>query len=345
MQYKILVVDSDASTLDETQDYLTKEGMDVVATNDSLKALDLLEKKRFDILITDIRMPLFSGLDLIRSARGFNPDLPIIIFSSESTHSEVIEAVNLNVSKFIEKPLKNLAVLKNIILESVDKKEKSTKKVEVAAEIQDEYNTLLDAIIDVYKVPKFGVLASGIAHNINSPLGGVIGYTQLAMMKNPNIHGLDMVNQQAVRVSQILAGISDKGQSELSYKTTEINLKDLINAELEYLNFNLYFKHQVEKNLILNEVPLIKAVYRDIAVIIHHILQNAQDAMFESINKILTVRSEKEDENISLSITDSGEGIPEEDISNIFNPGFTTRQRPSEATVTDEPSGFGFGLL
>lgn len=345
MQYKILVVDSDTSSLDITQEYLTKENMDVVATNDSLKALDLLEKKQFDMLITDVRMPLFSGIDLIRSARGFHPDLPIIILSSESTHTEVIEAVNLNVFKFIEKPLKNIAVLKDYILEAVDKKVKSTKTVEVAEGIKDELTALQNAIIDIYRVPKFGVLYSGIAHNINSPLGGVIGYTQLAMMKNPNIHGLDMVNQQAIKISQVLAGISDKGQAELSYKISDINLNDLINFELEYLNFNLYFKHQIEKNLILNDVTNIKAVYSHIALVFHHLLQNAQDAMFEMVNKKLTITTESNENAIILKIKDTGEGIPEEDLEKIFQPGFTTRQLPSEAANSDEPSGYGFGLF
>jgi len=200
-------------------------------------------------------------------------------------------------------------------------------------------------VVELYSLPRFGSIATGIAHNMNSPLGGVIGYAQLALMKNPDVKGLDRINQQAFKISQMLAGLSEKGQSELTQTETEINLNELIKKELKFLDFNLFFKHQVVRRIQLNDIPSIRGVYYHWSHIFNHLIQNAIDSMFETQKKNLTIITDFEKGKIILTIKDSGEGISPEDIDNIFIPGFKRRKFPWETENDDEPSGFGLGLF
>ena len=343
MKSRILIVQDDIAFLDSLQKYLSEEGLNVEITNDSLKALDMLEKKQFDILVTDIRMPLFSGIDLIRSARESQPDLPVVILSGEGTLSEAIEAVNLHVFRYLQLPLKDNSVLKDVV-QDIFRMEQS-HPLQDGSKQEEELLFYQRIISEIYRLPRFGNIATGIAHNINSPLGGVIGYAQLAMMKNPQVKGLDMINQQAVKISQLLAGISEKGQSEIFWTVSDIDLASLVDKELDYLNFNLYFKHQIEKNLKLKKVPHFKGIYAHWSQILHHLIQNAQDAMFESPEKTLSITTDCENDIVILKVADTGEGIPPDDLPRIFLPGFSTRQFPSDAKEPDEPQGYGLGLF
>lgn len=343
MPYKVLIVDDDTSASELFQNCLSRAGMEVITTNDSLKALDLLEKKQFDLLITDIRMPLISGMEIIRSGREFQPNLPVIIVASEATLSEAIEAINLNVFRFLEKPLKAIDELKDLAIEAVTR---DTTNLELEhEELQAELDLLRKTLVDVYRLPRFGSIAAGIAHNMNSPLGGVIGYAQLAKMKNPDIKGIEMIDQQALRISKLLAGISEKGQSELNNSPADINLPALINKEIEYLNFNLYFKHQVEKVLKLRKIPRFQGVYHHFTQVLHQLIQNAEDAMYYAETKELTITTETREEAIVLKISDTGAGIEQENLDKIFKLGYTTKSLPSETSDPDEPQGYGVGLF
>ena len=69
------------------------------------EAIDLLAKNHTDILITDIRMPGISGLELIAQARGLNPELRFIVISGYADFSYAQEAISLGVSGYLLKPV------------------------------------------------------------------------------------------------------------------------------------------------------------------------------------------------------------------------------------------------
>jgi signal transduction histidine kinase len=176
-------------------------------------------------------------------------------------------------------------------------------------------------------------------------LGGVMGYAQLIALKNPELKGLNIINEQAGKISKYLSLLGEKWQTETNYDKTIINLKNLIEREAEYLNFNLYYKHQVEKNFVLEMVPSIHGVYRHFSQVFHHLMQNALHSVYESPKKCIEVSLQKIAHEIVLRIKDSGAGLHQEDFAKIFTLGYTTKPKPWEVEEPEIPSGLGLGLF
>ena len=76
---KILIVEDEKTLCLLYEEELAKEGYAVTTANDADTALEILKKKKFDLIITDIRMPGKNGIDLITKIMGLRKDIPIII--------------------------------------------------------------------------------------------------------------------------------------------------------------------------------------------------------------------------------------------------------------------------
>lgn len=104
MSAKILVAEDEKMMLKAISFKLQKEGYDVTTAEDGRQALDLLQKERFDILITDIMMPFASGLELVSSIREKDNDIKIILLSSLGQESTVVKAFSLGADDYMTKP-------------------------------------------------------------------------------------------------------------------------------------------------------------------------------------------------------------------------------------------------
>lgn len=106
--YRVLFVDDDDCILFLLQQYqIFKEGefqISGVAQN-GREALELLKKQSFDLVVTDIRMPVLDGLGLINEMRKARDQTPVILTSTYTEFSYAQQALRLNVSDYIEKPL------------------------------------------------------------------------------------------------------------------------------------------------------------------------------------------------------------------------------------------------
>ncbi len=108
---RILVVDDEAGIRELLSKTLALAEYDVDLSPDGRSALEKLRLYQYDLLITDLRMPGVDGLTVIREARRFRPDLPIVIITGYSTEASAIEAINLGVNGYLTKPFRVPKVL------------------------------------------------------------------------------------------------------------------------------------------------------------------------------------------------------------------------------------------
>jgi excisionase family DNA binding protein len=108
---RVLVADDEASIRELLSKTLALADYDVDLAHDGRSALDRLRTTHYDLLITDLKMPAVDGLAVIREARRYRPDLPIIIITGFSTEASAIEALNLGVSGYLTKPFRVPKVL------------------------------------------------------------------------------------------------------------------------------------------------------------------------------------------------------------------------------------------
>lgn len=102
---QILVIDDDEDILNLFSDFLKKEGYGVTSFLDPFKALEEIHRRpqRYSIIITDIRMPGISGIELIRRIYKINHDIKVIIISAFELNGEDLR--NIRYDNFMEKPV------------------------------------------------------------------------------------------------------------------------------------------------------------------------------------------------------------------------------------------------
>jgi len=108
---RVLVVDDEASIRDLLAKTLALAEYDVDVAPDGRTALERMRLYPYDLLIADLKMPGMDGLTVIREAKRYKADLPVIIITGFSTESSAIEAVNIGVAGYLTKPFRVPQVL------------------------------------------------------------------------------------------------------------------------------------------------------------------------------------------------------------------------------------------
>ncbi|HMD36351.1 MAG TPA: response regulator [Vicinamibacterales bacterium] len=108
---RILVVDDEASIRDLLAKTLALAEYEVDVAADGRSALERMRLYPYDLLIADLKMPGIDGLTVIKEAKRYKTDLPVIIITGFSTESSAIEAVNLGVAGYLTKPFRVPQVL------------------------------------------------------------------------------------------------------------------------------------------------------------------------------------------------------------------------------------------
>lgn len=104
MRAKILAVDDDPDILLTLQNRISMMGHEPVAAKDGKEALRLIQEEEPDLVLTDLEMPKLSGLELIKQAREFNPDLCIVVLTAYGTVERAVECMQSGAADFLCKP-------------------------------------------------------------------------------------------------------------------------------------------------------------------------------------------------------------------------------------------------
>ncbi|MBW3533920.1 MAG: sigma-54 dependent transcriptional regulator [Gemmatimonadetes bacterium] len=115
---RILLVDDETGILDTLRVLFRGEGWDVVVANGGREALERLESERPDVVLTDIRMPGATGLEVLQKAREVDPELPVILMTAQASLQSAVRAVNEGAYYYLQKPFANdelLAICKRAV--------------------------------------------------------------------------------------------------------------------------------------------------------------------------------------------------------------------------------------
>jgi len=105
MANKALLIDDDASTLELMKFQLEREKFEVTTAESGKKGLALVEGKEFDIILTDLNLPDFDGIEMVRRCKEFSPDTEIIMVTGYGSTEKAIEATKAGAFYYVEKPV------------------------------------------------------------------------------------------------------------------------------------------------------------------------------------------------------------------------------------------------
>jgi putative nucleotidyltransferase with HDIG domain len=117
---KVLIIDDENFILQLSKDILTKSHYEVMTTSDGREGIKLLENNKFDLVLTDIKMPNINGLDVIRHIRSTNKEIPVIVVTGHGTLDIAIDSLRLGAQGFILKPFTPVE-LRTAVAEALEK--------------------------------------------------------------------------------------------------------------------------------------------------------------------------------------------------------------------------------
>ena len=192
------------------------------------------------------------------------------------------------------------------------------------------------------KLSSIGLMAAGVAHEVNTPLAVISSYTQMLakqLQSDPQKAALlDKITKQTFRASEIVNNLLNFSRTT-GAELTELNLNKVIADTLALLEHQFKVAHiQVQPELYDN-LPLIQGNAGRLQQVFLNLFLNAKDAMASSGGGTLKVATTN-GEFVSVRVTDSGSGIAQENIQRIYDPFFTTKNAPAEG----QSRGTGLGL-
>ena len=204
-----------------------------------------------------------------------------------------------------------------------------------------EKRTLERQLIHTQKMESIGTLAAGIAHEVGNPLASISALVQVAQRstEDPFVNEkLSLVKSQITRISKIIRDLVDFSRPS----NYELNLTDINESIKEAVEITKVGTKAKDISFIVElskKIPKLPLIADQIQQVFVNILLNAVDAITEksSLTKEekIIVTATSDEEYVTISFSDSGKGIKEENLQKIFEPFFTTKK---------EGRGTGLGL-
>lgn len=124
-QPSILVVDDELLIRDLLYDFFNEQGWNISIAENGEKALEILNSKNIDLVLTDLKMPVMDGLDLTSQVKESYPEIPVVIMTGYPSVDSAVSALRKKVTDYIIKPF-NIKQLYKTIEENIkDKKDKN----------------------------------------------------------------------------------------------------------------------------------------------------------------------------------------------------------------------------
>jgi response regulator RpfG family c-di-GMP phosphodiesterase len=142
---KVLIVDDEPSICDILEKFLSKKGYDVLRATDGASAIEIIKNDMVDIVVSDIKMPGMSGVELLQKIREYNRALPVLITTGFPTLDTAIEALKLGAYDYLTKPFH---------LEEIAEK---IRRALMQRQLEEE-NLLFSKLVSLHEVTK--ILAS-----------------------------------------------------------------------------------------------------------------------------------------------------------------------------------------
>ena len=190
------------------------------------------------------------------------------------------------------------------------------------------------------KLSSIGLLAAGVAHEVNTPLAVISSYTQMLakqLQSDPQKASvLEKITKQTFRASEIVNNLLNFSRTT-GAEFAEISLNKVVADTLALLDHQFKVAHVEVQAELSESLPSIQGNAGRLQQVFLNLFLNAKDAMAGGgVLNVATLNGE----SVSVRVSDTGSGIAQEHIHRIYDPFFTTKTSPTEG----QNRGTGLGL-
>jgi len=254
-EQSILVVDDDMLVRKVLKKYISSLGYYVDTAEDGRSALDMLRSFPYDLVLTDLQMPILGGIELLKEMFSAYPDIPKIVLTGQGTNDDIIAALKSGAYDFLYKPIDDFEILAFSIKRAVESKKLKEDKTRHLAE--------LEKINEIISMLNSGKSTDEIFSKLHVSLKRVIPFDGMVLTLLNETNTFLNIENIVFNQSNFYTFLRKNDR----FFVSELSIKQLIDGEIGLLNvedLGLYLKnnkmHDVFNEINRNGINSILAV-------------------------------------------------------------------------------------
>ncbi|WP_370263567.1 PAS domain S-box protein [Limnobacter sp.] len=316
-QTRLLLVDDERPQLEALSSLLQDAGFGVRAYPDPEQALEALRVEAFDLLLTDLRLPGMSGLDLVQQAKAIDPDLCAVLMTGHGSIQTAVDAMKVGVLDYILKPFKVSDIMPVIhrALEVRRLRRENKALLEYMAD-SNQRLTELNAELDTF--------AGRVAHDLNSLIHIIQGFAGSLQRRAAN-----KLDEQELRYLNRIGETSERGGQLVSdllafarLGTGDLKVQMVALGEVvEKARAQVEAGQQETKTIWhIGQMPELEGDESLLEQVFTNLFSNA--VKFSQIRDVpeITVEATVDGEMVDICVSDNGAGFDPDKIDRLFKP-------------------------
>jgi signal transduction histidine kinase len=315
---KILVVDDNIEFVDFIRRFFESKDFQVSVALDGKTAIEKASSDGPELVLLDLKLPDIPGEEVLRRVKEVDRDIAVIVITGFGGEQVAVDMMRKGAIDFLSKPVEH-----EVLFTSVKN----------ALEIRDAH--IEDREFD--RLPSLERFFPFLAHEIRNPLHAISG--ALAIIQRRSDLKDELLGQSMKIINEEVKHLNEFVQECLNFvrppnivRFIEVEINEVISVVMNIISH--MFESESKKIRIVTDMdphlPKIYANYEEIKQAFLNIVKNAFEAMPEGGEfTIKTCRKLDSPKYIEVTFTDTGIGVKKENLTNIFNPFFTTKLRGS----------------
>jgi len=203
---RILIVDDEAAQMKALCDTLRDHGYETVGFSGANSALAALRQKPFDLLLADLMMPEMSGIELLHSALGTDPNLVGIIMTGQGTIATAVEAMKTGALDYVLKPF-TLSAMLPVLSRALTVRALRMENAALTRRLQERTDELEAANKEL------GAFSYSVSHDLQAPIRAILGFSEMLLNQHaPNMSDegrrlLNIVKGSAKKAAELIEGL------------------------------------------------------------------------------------------------------------------------------------------
>lgn len=318
---RVLFVDDEVGILSALKRVFRRESYEIETAQGGAAGLEVFRRFRPAVVISDYRMPGMSGVEFLAKARAIDP-----------------ETVRLMLTGCTDLPAAEAAINQGEVWRFLTKPWDEGDLRDTVASANERFRLVAENRVLLDKLAAIGLLAGGVAHELNNPIGGILAYAQLLRREvDPEsasiVADLKSIEDAALRAKRIVSDLLDFARSSKTMERSPVTLTSVAEKAVALSKFQL---RDIRIEVEAGEPTQIVADANRLQQVVLNLLSNALDAVAHArkagkSSSRVVVRTWKSGGDACLSVTDDGSGIPPEARARVFDAFFTTKE-PGKGT-------------
>lgn len=343
----VVIIDDDSNILELTAMILARNDFQAYIADNAKKGVELVSLHTPELVLLDYMMPEIDGLSALRQIKSRFPDTYVVMLTGKGNEEVAVELMKNGASEYILKPFNNRNMverLRNVL--RIREIEISNRKLQKQQEqllfeieewnltlqrrVREKSEALQNAqqeIVNSEKLATMGYLSAGVAHDIRNPLNSISLFIQLMRQTTTEPDQLEYqakILKEVDRIDSIVRKLLDSSRQTRAI-SPNVQLDLLIDNTIETFSPQIETRNiDVERKYHCVPHP-ITADPTEIEQIFTNLFLNALDSM--SHGGHLAIEVFEKDNRIVVRVSDSGAGIADEILPDIFEPFFSTKGR------------------